>query len=219
MGSIQGRAPADASVGLLRPDGSQPMSVTANPRGEFSFASLTDGWYILSLSMFGYRETVKAVHVDGSVEVDFGPALLILQGRRATPVLSVCDALDQREALNGQPTVIVGIFKSGMDETLRLDCPIQLVSGDIGWPSSIGLTKARNVPDELRGEVEKKRQEILGGAPRSAAAAGAGGRFIRSVRLAGRAHQRSLLQSCGRDRSPAGASVRCRMRQDLRVIR
>lgn len=168
MGSIQGRAPADASVGLLRPDGSQPMSVTANPRGEFSFASLTDGWYILSLSMFGYRETVKAVHVDGSVEVDFGPALLILQGRRATPVLSVCDALDQREALNGQPTVIVGIFKSGMDETLRLDCPMELVSGDIGWPSAIGLTKAGNVPDELRGEVEKKRQQILGSAPAEA---------------------------------------------------
>jgi hypothetical protein len=165
MGGIRGTAFADAIIRLLRPDGSQPVSTTADRSGEFSFVSLTDGWYILSLSMPGYRETVKAVHVDGIAEADFSRGLLILQGRRATPVLSVCDALDQREALTGQPVVVVGIFKSGMDETLRLDCTTQLVTGDIGWPSAVGLTKVGNVPDELRGEVEKKRREILASAP------------------------------------------------------
>jgi hypothetical protein len=165
MASILGRAPVDATVGLLRPDGSQPLTATPDRRGEFTFANLTDGWYILSLSMFGYRQTVTAVKVERIAEVDFSGGLLILQGRRPTPVLSVCDALDQREALNGQPTVIVGIFKSGMDETLRLDCPTQLVTGGIGWPSAVGLTKVDNVPDALRNEVEKKRQEILKGSP------------------------------------------------------
>ncbi len=165
MASIQGKAPVGSSVRLFRPDGSAPLSTAADRRGDFSFASLADGWYILCLSMFGYRETVKAVRVAGTAEIELSRGLLILQGQRPTAVLSVCEALDQREALIGQPAVIVGIFKSGIDETLRLDCPFELTSGEIGFPASIGLTRTAQAPDTLRDQVEKKRQEILSGAP------------------------------------------------------
>jgi hypothetical protein len=165
MASIRGKAPAGAGVRLFRPDGSAPMNATADRRGEFSFAGLADGWYILSLSMPGYREMVKVVHVQGGAEIDFSRRLLSLQGQHATPVLSVCEALDQREALIGQPAVIVGIYKSGMDETLRLDCPFELRSGEIGWPASIGLTHTAQAPDQFRDQIEKKRQEILSSAP------------------------------------------------------
>jgi hypothetical protein len=165
MASIRGKAPAGARVNLFRPDGSQPLSAIADRRGEFGFAGVANGWYILSLSIPGYREIVKAAHVEAAAEIDFSRGLLILQGQRATPVLSVCDALDQREALTGQPAVIVGIYKSGMDETLRLDCPFELTSGDIGWPASIGLTHASQAPNEFLDQIEKKRQQILASAP------------------------------------------------------
>jgi hypothetical protein len=52
-----------------------------------------------------------------------------------------------------------------MDETLRLDCPTQLVAGEVGWPSSIGLTRPSMPPDALRDKIEQKRQEILKSGP------------------------------------------------------
>lgn len=55
-----------------------------------------------------------------------------------------------------------------MDETLRLDCPIELVSGDVGWPSSIGLNKVDSPPENLRDQIEAKRQQILKAAPPNA---------------------------------------------------
>jgi hypothetical protein len=77
----------------------------------------------------------------------------------------VCEALENRESISYQRVVIVGIFKSGMDETLRLDCSAQLVTGEVGWPSSIGLTRPSMPPESLRDEVEKKRAEVLKSGP------------------------------------------------------
>jgi hypothetical protein len=81
------------------------------------------------------------------------------------PVLSVREALETGPSSCPWRVVIVGIFKSGTDETLRLDCPFQLLTGEVGWPSSIGLTRPSNPPDVLRDKVETKRQEILKSGP------------------------------------------------------
>ncbi len=170
MPSVRGSVAPGASVRLTRADGSAG-SIDAKPNsfGTFTFPDVSSGWYILSAWMPGYSQTVTAVRVEGAF-VDAGPIpspapVFAWQGPANVPVLAVCEALDIRESLASRVVVVVGIFKSGMDETLRLDCPTQLRTGEIGWPSAIGLTKVGNVPDELRGEVEKKRQGILASAP------------------------------------------------------
>lgn len=170
MADVWGHAPAGALIRLSDYDGGGQIRTRADRSGAFRFANPAVGWYVLSAWLPGFQEAVKALSPgrdlpgrNTGVQFDLAPSPGAAGG--SIPVLTVCEALDQREALDNQPTVIVGIFKSGMDETLRLDCPTELVTGGIGWPSAIGLTKVGNVPDELRGEVEKKRQEILKSAP------------------------------------------------------
>lgn len=170
MPSVRGSVAPGASVRLTRADGSAG-SIDAKPNsfGTFTFPDVSSGWYILCAWMPGYSQTVTAVRLEGAF-VDAGPipspapVFTRLQGP-AVPVLTVCEALDIRESLASRVVVVVGIFKSGMDETLRLDCPTQLRTGEIGWPNAIGLTNLGSVPDAYRQEVEKKRQEILASAP------------------------------------------------------
>jgi hypothetical protein len=162
MSSIRGKAPVGARVELSGP---ARMGTKADRNSAFEFSDLAVGWYILSASLPGFRETVKAVRVMGDRSVDFDLTAIPTAQQAPAPILTVCEAVDRRDSLSYRPAVVVGIFKSGMDETLRLDCPTELVTGDIGWPGAIGLTKVGNVPDALRGEVERKRQEILRSAP------------------------------------------------------
>lgn len=157
------------TVRLTGADGSSPsLEVAPDQSGAFTFSNVPSGWYILSAWMLGSRETVKAVHVEGT-GVDAGemppprPVNAPFQG--PVPVLSVCEALDIRDSLSGQPAVIVGVFKSGMDETLRLDCGTELLSGSVGWPSAVGLTKVAQPPENLRDLIEQKRQQILASTP------------------------------------------------------
>jgi hypothetical protein len=224
MADVRGHAPAGATIRLSTYDGGNLMMVRADRSGAFRFANPAVGWYVLSASLPGSREAVKALSPgrdlpgrNTGVQFDLAPSPGAAGG--PTPVLTVCEALDQRDALDNQLAVIVGIFKSGMDETLRLDCPMQLVTGGIGWPSAIGLTKVGNVPDELRGEVEKKRQEILATAPpeaplRPERVVGLYGRF---VSLAGLSNSRCCSSAVQTNLPPArlfGVNE-----TDLRVIR
>jgi hypothetical protein len=212
-------APAGAIIRLLRPDGSQPMSATAGRRGEVIFSNLAEGPYILSASLRGFRETVKAVQVQGATTVEFTLPPTRPTERFFTPILTVCEALDQRDSLTSQLVVIVGVFKSGMDETLRLDCPTQLVSGEVDWPSSIGLTNVAPPSEIFRDPVEKKRQEILATAlpeapPRPERVVGFEGRF---VSLAGLSSAKCCSAAAETSLPPArlfGVNER-----DLRVIR
>ncbi|HEY1759615.1 MAG TPA: carboxypeptidase-like regulatory domain-containing protein [Bryobacteraceae bacterium] len=164
---------AGVKVRLAPIDGSSPsINVACANQGRFEFPDVTPRWYILSVGENeAFLETVRVIHVvDGSTEVgDIDIRLgIIYEGPTAinsVPVLTVCEALARPAAFNQGNVVIVGIFKSGMDETLRLDCPTQLTTGEVGWPSSIGLTRPSNPPDYLREEIEKKRQEILKSGP------------------------------------------------------
>ncbi len=169
------------AVRLSHADGTNPSTDTqTNRTGEFAFLDVAVGWCILSASVEYFRETVTAVYGESRGSADVGAVMLQIdttktfayEGFPPPPppeppirVLTVCEALENRDTISYRRVVIVGIFKSGVDETLRLDCQTELITGDIGWPSAIGLTKVGNVPDELRGEVEKKRQEILSSAP------------------------------------------------------
>ena len=189
MASIQGKAPAGASVRLFRPEGGAAMIATPDARGEFGFPNLMPGWYMLSSSAPGRLETVKAVHLEGSAAVEFDRGAPVRRIQGSTPILTVCEALDQRDSLEHRPAVIVGIYKSGMDETLRLDCPFELTAGGIGFPASIGLTHTSQAPDQFRDQVEKKRQEILASAPPAAPlrperVVGLYGRFVSLAGLA-----------------------------------
>lgn len=145
------------------------MESRTGPRGVFEFRDLARGTYVFSVRVRGTAGVTQAVRVQAEGLTDVGSVLLRVGAfpERSDPVrvVTVCEALDQRELFYLQRLVIVGIFKSGMDETLRLDCPTQLVSGEVGWPSSIGLTRPAQPPDELREQVEKKRQELLKSAP------------------------------------------------------
>lgn len=142
----------------------------SSPSGAFEVTGVAAGWYVLAAWRPGFHELVKAIHAEG--DVDVGAMNLGVPPRTASrppqadiPALTVCEALDRRESLVFRPIVIVGVFKSGMDETLRLDCPEQLVSGAVGWPSAIGLTNPLPPPEALRAEIEKKRQEVLKSSP------------------------------------------------------
>jgi hypothetical protein len=188
MASVRGTIidPANAPIGgakvrLAQVDGSGPSKdAESASQGQFEFLDVPPGWYILYFAANGFRETVHAIHVvDGPNEV--GPidariglcsesAATVTCGSaddclRRIPVLSVCEALESGPSSCPWKVVIVGIFKSGMDDTLRLDCPFQLVTGEVGWPSSIGLTRPSQPPELLREEIEKKRQEVLKSGP------------------------------------------------------
>jgi hypothetical protein len=172
MGTVRGTVvgpTGEAAVRLVRADGTgEPVDAKTNRTGGFEFPNVAPGWYILSGAAPGFREDIKPVRVEEDAPTDAGPLMLLLalQAKQGpVPVLTVCEALENRETIRFQSVVIVGIFKSGMDETLRLDCPAQLVTGDVGWPSSIGLNGPSPAPDALRDKIEKKRQEVLKSGP------------------------------------------------------
>lgn len=196
MANVRGTAPAGASLRLVRADGStSAIEIKPGAASTFYSADVPDGWYVLSAWMPGFRETVQAVRLPGAgpVDVNLVPMPNVAPG--PIPVLTVCEALDQRDSLTGRPAIITGVFKSGTDETLRLDCPAELLSGGIGWPSSIGLNNVSQPPDNLRPEIEEKRQEILKGAPpeaplRPERVMGLYGRFVSLAGL-------SMAKCCG----------------------
>jgi hypothetical protein len=170
MGSVRGTVvgPDAASVRLARADGTSGSIDTETSRtGAFEFPDVAPGWYILSGAAPGFLETIRPIRVeDASADAGRLTFLLELQAKPGpVPILTVCEALENGQAISHRRVVIVGIFKSGMDETLRLDCPFQPVTGEVGWPSSIGLTRPSNPPDALREEVEKKRAEVLKSGP------------------------------------------------------
>lgn len=146
--------------------------------GKSEFRNASAGWHVISATVPGFREVAKAVHdsLDNAtlappIDETSPPPFFYPGVRWSDPlldpirVLTVCEALENREVIHHRRVVIVGIFKSGMDETLRLDCPEQLVSGDVGWPSAVGLTRPSEPPEALRDEIEKKRQEVIKSSP------------------------------------------------------
>jgi hypothetical protein len=171
MGSVRGKivGPDAAGARLARADGTSGSIDTVTSRaGGFEFPDVAPGWYILSSFAPDFRERVEAIRVRAQSPTDVGA--MQLQEMRVTerpaPVLTVCEALNHMTRYTHAPAVIVGIFKSGMDDTLRLDCPFQPVTGpQVGWPSSIGLTGPAIPPDSLRDEVEEKRAEVLKSGP------------------------------------------------------
>ena len=83
------------------------------------------------------------------------------------PVLTVCEAL--KEASGGpchQLIVIVGIFKSGMDETLRLDCPEQLRFGR-NWMAERDRVDATfaSLPMHCGTRSKRSGREVIASAP------------------------------------------------------
>ena len=160
-----------------RPEGALQGRVDAN--GRFQFANIAPGWYILSAAA-ERAENVKAVHVREGLDIDIGDVsplahVSVCAGcwmvRTAdspppVPILSVCEALTR--PLNFDPVIIVGIFKSGMDPTLRQDCPNELRSGDVCWLSAIALYGSTEPPDQYRDQIEKKVAEIYASYPTAA---------------------------------------------------
>lgn len=175
MASVRGTVVgADAaSLRLVLVDGSDRIDTRSNPSGGFEFPDVPPGLYILSCYAQGFQESVSAVRLQvrdsadiGTIELRAMPVMM----DRAVPVLTVCEALKRAGRYTHAPAVIVGVFKSGMDETLRLDCPPQptigdLLAGELVFPGSIGLTGPANPPDSMRDEVELKRQEVLKSGP------------------------------------------------------
>ena len=203
MGSIRGSTAPGANVRAAPVDGSaESIAGKADAAGGFEFPIVAAGWYILSASSaFQFPAARCAL---GRSRADTGtppisdPSLPPPAFRLDPKARTRADRLRHRWQAatysRYQRVVIVGIFKSGMDETLRMDCPFQLVTGEVGWPSSIGLTAPLPVPDALRDEVEKKRQEVLksgppGAQPRPERVVGFYGIFVSPADLS----QRSLL--------------------------
>jgi hypothetical protein len=132
-------------------------------------------WSVVSIEAPGFREAVHPVPLGRETELERivlelgpsseGPLTGRPPRRPRIQVLTVCEALDNRDPLYLTSVVIVGIFKSGLDETLRQDCPNQLVTGDVGWMSAIALTHPADPPESLRAEIEKKRAIVLASGP------------------------------------------------------
>jgi hypothetical protein len=142
----------------------------AQTRAEIRVHSVSPDWNIVSAWRPELRETVNAVRVDAKQEA-IPPAEspnVYAQAHLAVTVLTVCEALEGRDRFNFLYVVIVGIFKSGMDETLRQDCPHQLLTGEVAWPNAIALSNAAAPPEELREEIEKKRAAFIASYPKEA---------------------------------------------------
>lgn len=142
-----------------------PLLTWAQTPAEIRIRPVDGGWKIVSAWLPGHREVVRAIQAEASP-----PPLAPLPDQPSSPVsvLTVCEALNGLDRVNLDTVVIVGIFKSGMDETLRQDCPNQLVTGEVAWPNSIGLTNPANPPDRFTKEIEKKRAELISGYPTEA---------------------------------------------------
>jgi hypothetical protein len=164
---------------------SYAASTRSDPLGQFRFSGIEPGWYILSATAPGFRELAMAIRVEAGKDVDAGQLHLAVEPnpllKVETHVLTVCEALDGWDRYDLERVVIVGIFKSGMDETLRQDCNRQLRSGEVAWPNAIALSNAAAPPDTLAGQIETKREQVLAGYP-----AGAQPRSERIVGLYGR---------------------------------
>jgi hypothetical protein len=142
-----------------------PALTWAQAPPEIRIRPVDSGWQIVSAWTPGHREVVKAIQSDAPP-----PNLTPPPEQPSAPasVLTVCEALNGLDRFNLDTVVIVGIFKSGMDETLRQDCPNQLLSGEVAWPNSIGLTTAANPPERFTKEIEKKRAQLIASYPREA---------------------------------------------------
>jgi hypothetical protein len=176
-----------ANIRLFGVNPAHPATdVQADQAEKFQLQHIDPGWYILSVEQPEFYQFVQAVKVEPGQDNDLGTVaptfdfckvMGLCSGKSFTRgvseplpsppplVLTVCEALRDLERYNLDSVVIVGIFKSGLDETLREDCPNQLVTGDIGWMSAIALTRPTAPPDSLRDEIEKKRQIILNSGP------------------------------------------------------
>ncbi len=117
---------------------------------------------------------MKAIRVEIGKDLDAGqlqlPAEPDTVSKHPPQILTVCEGgFESWDRYNYLETVvIVGIFKSGMDETLRQDCGHQLRAGEVAWPNAIALSNAAAPPDKLRKEIEKKTEQVLAGYPPAA---------------------------------------------------
>jgi len=136
-----------------------PALVWAQSPAEIRIRPVSPEWQIVSAWMPGHREAVRTVPAGQYVpQLTPSPAS---DGSAPTVVLTVCEALSNLDRLNFETVVIVGIFKSGMDETLRQDCPRQIVTAEVSWPNAIGLSNPAEAPEALRDQIEKKRAELI----------------------------------------------------------
>lgn len=181
-GSVHGhieyhQAADQAIVRLAAVDHSEVFELQVDGAGNFNAPSVPPGWYILSALKLDVSETVRAVYIEPGRSADAGLLLPFtspsLSGQCAgcvihkpgpVRVLSVCEALLPKNQ-DYDPVVIVGIYKSGMDQTLRQDCPNQLMSGEVGWLSAIALSGSTEPPDQYRAEIEKKKAAIYASYP------------------------------------------------------
>ena len=168
-GSVHGIGTANADLRLVPADRSTIFEFHTEARGTYHFDALTPGWYILAASSDQSPEAVKAVKVLPGQDVNAGEwtATTLRSVPHAVRVMTVCEALADRAA-RITPAIIVGIFKSGMDQTLRQDCPNQLMSGEVGWASAIALSGSTEPPDQYRAQIQKKKLEIYASYPSEA---------------------------------------------------
>jgi hypothetical protein len=176
------------------------------------------GWKIISTWMPGHREAVTAVSLEQPTP-HLTTSSSSLPPAPESRVLTVCEALSDLNRYNLGTIVIVGIFKSGMDETLRQDCPRQLVTAEVSWPNAIGLTHAASPPDALRDQIEKKRVELIAAyspeaKPRPERVVGLYGRLASPSGLTGVACCRGSVET-----NIPPARLFGLAEQDLRVIR
>lgn len=180
-GSVHGSIPdypalrvAETEIRLVPVgESARAQQVNLSDQRSFRFDDVAPGWYIVAAQVDA-PERLKALHVDAGEDVDVGEILPSIEcpicdfAKLDPPppvrVLSVCEALTERRS-SRDPIIIVGIFKSGMDQTLRQDCPNELRSGDVGWLSAIALSGSTEPPDQYRDQIEKKKAEIYASYP------------------------------------------------------
>lgn len=202
--SVRGVTSPDTLIRLLPVEG----EVRSQPGGAFVFRNVEPGSYILWAEQ-RERAAVMAIRVDSGRDADVGRISIPARATRSGPVrvVTVCEAIEGHDRYERSEVVLVGIFKSGTEETLRQDCPSQLTTGGIAWMNAVALppspSSASTSPileqPAVRKEIEKKRAEVLaGGAP------GTQPRPERVVALYGRLFAPSGLTAVG-----CGGGPRC----------
>lgn len=165
-GGAHGRAASGVSVRLAAVDHSQIQDARIDAQGRFRFEGLPPGWYVLAAAKNQSNEIVRAIRIESGKDADLGE---LKPGSKAgtqepVQVMTVCEAL-ARPTLPASPVIVVGIFKSGMDQTLRQDCKDELVSGEVAWPDMIALTNSAEAPDSFRPQIDKKKAELFASYP------------------------------------------------------
>lgn len=148
-------------VQLLSAD-SDAVTARADARGNFQFDSAPGGEYVIMIEAPGYRRAAGTTKLSRARKPQ-GPI----------QVLTVCEALDGRDRYDGQQVVIVGIFKSGLEETLRQDCPAQLATGGIGWLDAVALPHSPSLAgsspvleqSDIKKQIEQKKAQIRSSDP------------------------------------------------------